>query len=79
MVNQSDWRALLSADSIDPGQIPGWAKWLAQDEDGAWWVFEAEPNEAEHAWYENEVGRYRRLGQGASNPDWASALFKLSA
>ena len=42
--------------------MPAWAAWLAQDEDGTWWVYEAEPNKQDHGWYENEVGRILRLG-----------------
>ena len=43
--------------------IPAWAQWLAQDEDGTWWAYEAEPNQQHNGWYENEVGRIQRLGQ----------------
>jgi hypothetical protein len=43
---------------MDPsrlGPLPDWAEWLAQDADGAWWAFEAEPNQHDRGWYENEV------------------------
>lgn len=63
-----------------PGPLPacpGWAAWLAQDADGAWWCFEAEPNQHDRGWYENEVGRYRKVGQGPANPDWREALLRL--
>ncbi|HEC19660.1 MAG TPA: hypothetical protein ENI97_10000 [Gammaproteobacteria bacterium] len=53
---------------------PPWVRWLAQDADGSWWGFEAEPHHAEKSWYENEVGRYRRLGAGAANPQWRETL-----
>ena len=56
---------------------PEWARWLAQDADGAWWCFEAEPNQHDTGWYENEVGRYRRAGQGSANPDWRTALQRI--
>ena len=58
--------------------LPSWALWLAQDADGAWWCFEAEPNQHDRGWYENEVGRYLKVGQGEHNPDWQDALFKVS-
>jgi hypothetical protein len=57
---------------------PPWATWQAQDADGAWWCFEAEPNQHDTGWYENEVGRYRKLGQGAPNPHWRDTLAPVS-
>ena len=44
--------------------------------DGAWWGFEVEPNEGSDNWYENEVGRYVRLGTGSPNPDWRQTLHR---
>ena len=55
-------------------KVPAWARWLAQDEDGTWWAYEAEPNQQDHGWYENEVGRIVRLGQTAPPDDWESTL-----
>jgi len=57
--------------------MPDWAAWLTQDADGAWWCFEAEPNQHDRGWYENEVGRYRKVGQGQPNPAWEAALIRL--
>jgi len=54
--------------------LPSWVQWLAQDADGTWWAYEAEPNEADHGWYENEVGRCLRLETGSANPDWRESL-----
>lgn len=62
---------------LEDPRLPGWALWLAQDPDGGFWVFEAEPNEGDYGWYENEVGRYRRVGQGEPPGDWRRALWKL--
>lgn len=59
---------------IDSADIPSWVKWIAQDRNGAWWGFEHEPNEGATSWYENEVGRYVRLGQGKPNPMWRETL-----
>ncbi|MBL1275717.1 MAG: hypothetical protein COB30_006495 [Ectothiorhodospiraceae bacterium] len=56
---------------------PDWATWLAQDADGTWWAFEVEPNEYDLGWYENELGRCQRLGEGAENPQWRETLCKL--
>lgn len=45
--------------------VPAWVAWVAQDADGAWWGYEAEPNLMDRGWYENEVGRIVRLGRTA--------------
>ncbi|HDP88699.1 MAG TPA: hypothetical protein ENN42_01875 [Thioalkalivibrio sp.] len=54
--------------------VPDWVAWIAQDADGTWWGFEAEPNLHDRGWYENEVGRCIRLGPGAPAPDWRASL-----
>jgi hypothetical protein len=59
-------------------ELPPWAVWLAQDRDGAWGCFEAEPHQHDRGWYENEVGRYLKVGHAAHNPDWENALFKVT-
>lgn len=56
---------------------PDWVRWLAQDRNGAWWGFEHEPNEGDCSWYENEVGRYLRLGDGEANPQWQTTLERI--
>ena len=58
----------------DSDDLPAWVQWLAQDADGSWWGYEAEPNQADHGWYENEVGRCRRLTAGPANPRWRNSL-----
>jgi hypothetical protein len=57
---------------------PGWARWLAQDADGTWWAYEAEPHPHHTGWYENEVGRSRRLAKADPNPHWAETLKRVS-
>jgi hypothetical protein len=64
---------------IDFKKIPDWARWLAQDANGNWWVFEHEPNEGATSWYENEVGRYQLVHNGLPNPDWRNSLMKVKA
>ncbi|MCK4585781.1 MAG: hypothetical protein KAU29_00450 [Gammaproteobacteria bacterium] len=54
--------------------LPPWIHWLAQDADGVWWGFEVEPLQADHSWYENEVGQYLRLEAGKPNPQWRNSL-----
>lgn len=62
----------------DLDNIPGWARWIAQDANGAWWGFEHEPNEGATSWYENEVGRYQLVRKDSPNPDWRSSLRKIN-
>ena len=57
--------------------VPEWATWLAQDADGTWWAYEAEPNKQDHGWYENEVGRIKRLSRTAPPADWETTLKKV--
>lgn len=55
------------------GNLPLWARWLAQDADGRWWAYEHEPHRHEHGWYENEVGRSKCVGSSSAN-DWPTSL-----
>jgi hypothetical protein len=57
-------------------KLPDWVDWLAQDADGTWWAYEAEPNQQDRGWYENEVGRILRVGKAASPGDWQTMLLK---
>lgn len=62
--------------------LPDWVKWLAQDADGSWWGYEVEPLQHFSGWYENEVGQYIRIEQGAqrtSNADWRGTLLHLNS
>ena len=54
--------------------VPAWARWLAQDADGTWWAYEVESLQHDSGWYENEVGRSRRLCRGQPNPEWRLVL-----
>jgi len=58
--------------------LPQWAQWVAQDPDGSWWAYEAEPHIHDNGWYENEVGRIFRLNHGEPNENWQSALIQIS-
>lgn len=57
---------------------PAWVAWAAQDADGAWWGFEAEPNAQHNGWYENEVGRIVRLSDGAPPEDWTAQCYRVT-
>lgn len=54
--------------------LPNWAGYLAQDADGTWWAYEADPNQHHQGWYENEVGRSVRLIKTEANIDWRETL-----
>ena len=58
-------------------EIPDWVHWLAQDADGQWWGYEAEPNMKHNGWYENEVGRRLKLLSTKANPEWQTTLKKV--
>ena len=66
---------MTSLDKNKP--YPDWACWIAQDADGSWWAFEVEPLQFHRGWYENEVGRYQKLGKQESAPNWKESLQKL--
>lgn len=58
-------------------KLPGWVHWIAQDADGAWWGYEHSPNRGDIGWYENEVGRIVRLGNGPPPEDWQLTLERV--
>ena len=46
-------------------KVPLWARYLAQDPDGSWWAYEGEPHIHDNGWYENELGRLKKLDLGS--------------
>jgi hypothetical protein len=56
--------------------MPGWVRWIAQDSTGAWWGYSVEPLRNDSGWYENEAGRYVRLGRTAPG-DWRNSLERV--
>jgi len=59
--------------------LPEWCLWLAQDSDGAWWAYQAEPLQNTRGWYENEIGIYEKLGHGMANSNWQAMLIHRDA
>jgi len=55
-------------------QIPDWVKWVAKDNNGAWWGYSIEPLRHDTGWYENEVGRCVHIGNSVSAKDWEYSL-----
>jgi hypothetical protein len=58
---------------------PSWVHWIAQDLNGHWWGYEAEPNMSHDGWYENEVGQYCFLGKAEENPEWQTSCQKIAS
>lgn len=63
--------------------VPEWAAWLAQDADGAWFVYEEQP-EPEHGewqsarWIETSAhGELRIVAEGEPNSNWRNTLVNL--
>ena len=57
--------------------LPGWVRWIAQDADGTWWGYEVQPLQHDCGWYENEVGRSRRILRAAVGGDWRATLVRM--
>ena len=57
--------------------LPDWARWIAMDEDGSWWCYEAEPHQHDRGWYENEVGRCEKLWGREPVKNWRTSLQRL--
>lgn len=58
-------------------ELTEWISWIGQDANGNWWGFEHEPNPGDCGWYENEVGRYRKLAESGPPPDWRDTLRRV--
>lgn len=60
--------------------LPAWARWIAMDEDGIWWCYEAEPHPHDRGWYENEVGKSQKISViVAGESDWKQSLFQVKS
>ncbi|MDH5648045.1 MAG: hypothetical protein OEY67_00190 [Gammaproteobacteria bacterium] len=59
-----------------PFTIPGHIQWIAQDSNGVWWGYTAEPHRHDTGWYENETGEYIRLGVTES-AGWERSLQRV--
>jgi hypothetical protein len=59
-------------------KVPEWAKWMAQDEDGKWWFFEAKPfvDVCDSVWVISE-GTFQLAYQDESPINWELELWEL--
>ena len=51
-------------------------RWIAQDNNDAWWGYSVEPLRNDTGWYENEVGDYIHLGS-TDNTGWEDSLRRI--
>jgi len=64
---------------IESIPLPSWAQWLAMDEDGSLWAYQAEPHCFDHGWYENEVGDSQRLTTLQCSLPWRDCLWHIDS
>lgn len=67
-------KARLRAFFMSNSKLPDWARWLAMDKDQQWWCYEAEPHQHSRGWYENEIGRCKKLSGFAAAENWKTSL-----
>jgi len=60
-----------------PFAVPEQFRWIAQDSDGVWWGYTAEPHRHDIGWYENEVGETQRLGRTEPG-GWEQSLTRIA-
>ncbi len=62
-------------------KYPEWALWIAKDEDGECWAYEAEPLQFHKGWYENEIGRNQEVTCPIdfNNKTWQDSLISTKA
>lgn len=65
--------------SANTFRLPDWINWIAQDANGNWWGYSAEPQQHHQGWYENEVGECQFLGADTPNTLWRDTLQRVNA
>lgn len=56
---------------------PQWARWLAQDEYGEWWVFGNKPNAGDYSWVPDGYCYYDSVVKSEPNPNWRDTLTEI--
>ncbi|MDY6980165.1 MAG: hypothetical protein SV201_09800 [Pseudomonadota bacterium] len=64
--------------SAENFSIPDWVNWIAQDANGNWWGYSAEPHRHDRGWYENEVGDCQLLAAEQPNSNWQDTLQRVT-
>jgi len=61
--------------------IPDWANWLAQDSNGAWWVYSDKPVISEYSkiWAAPTATgcKFEKIAKDEPNPGWENALYRI--
>ena len=59
-------------------EIPGWAEWIAQDKDGEWWFYKAEPVEGIYSWHAGDTRSMQEsVYMGYSPKDWTQECYEI--
>jgi len=62
--------------------IPEWVNWIAQDEDGEWYVYESKPVRGVECWnpysYAGTVPRFIFVARGLPPDDSAQELYQIT-
>jgi len=70
--------SLLKPD-LSAVEVPEWVRFIAQDSDGSWWGYSVEPLQNHRGWYENELGKNKKLLESVTHESWQDSLFKYKA
>ena len=55
--------------------IPDWATYIAQDEDGMWFAYGIAPHQGEDEWTTDDTSQY--IGLSAEPKDWKQEIYTL--
>ena len=60
-------------------EVPDWAKWMAKDRNGDWFVYSVCPKMKEGCWDILVTGKLLRVGQGdpCEGDEWKEELYRL--
>ena len=59
-------------------KLSDWAKYVAQDEDGTWWEFNAKPQLGNTSWDNGRNGRLRLVVRGIPPEDFTKELYEIT-
>jgi len=73
-ITAKEGRKIVEQFDVD---LPSWARWIAQDEDGWWCGYKTKPKIKNYSW----VGwpwHELKLDDFVPNPDWRDTLIKVA-
>ena len=68
----------MSKTILIPVQVPDWAKWVAQDEDGAWFAFSCKPLPGSAVWNTHHGSMEELCETHSFNPNWRETLREVA-